>query len=140
MKTDLAIFAATSGHSGVDRVLRNLVPAVARLGLRVDVLGVDPQTLERYGAVHEKTAQQMAEGARRVAGSTYGLATSGIAGPDGGTAEKPVGTVCIGFAGPGRSFGKRLFFPFGKRLMNKKIFAMAALDVLRKELLGISGR
>jgi len=105
---------------------------------KMDVLGVEPQTLDAYGAVHEETARQMAAGARRVAGSTYGLATSGIAGPGGGTEEKPVGTVCIGFDGPERSFGKRLFFPFGKRLMNKKIFAMAALDVLRRELMGTS--
>ena len=107
---------------------------------KVDVLGVAPHTLATCGAVHEETARQMAEGARRLAGSTYGLATSGIAGPDGGTDEKPVGTLCIGFADPDRSFGKRLFFPFGKRLMNKKIFAMAALDVLRKELLGIADK
>ncbi|MCB2149635.1 MAG: CinA family nicotinamide mononucleotide deamidase-related protein [Deltaproteobacteria bacterium] len=102
---------------------------------KIDVLGVRPETLERYGAVHEETAREMAEGVKRVAGSTYGLSTSGIAGPDGGTDEKPVGTVCVGFAGPHRSFGRRLYFPFGKRLMNKKIFAMAALDILRKELL-----
>jgi nicotinamide-nucleotide amidase len=105
---------------------------------KIDVLGVRRQTLDTYGAVHEKTTREMAEGARRVAGSTYGLATSGIAGPDGGSEDKPVGTVCIGFAGPDRSYGRRLFFPFGKRLMNKKIFAMAALDVLRRELLGIA--
>ncbi|WP_319408847.1 CinA family nicotinamide mononucleotide deamidase-related protein [uncultured Desulfosarcina sp.] len=103
---------------------------------KIDVLGVRPETLERYGAVHEETAREMAEGVKRVAGSTYGLSTSGIAGPDGGTEEKPVGTVCVGIAGPDRSFGRRLYFPFGKRLMNKKIFAMAALDILRKELLG----
>ena len=106
---------------------------------KIDVLGVRPETLERYGAVHEETAREMAEGVKRIAGSTYGLSTSGIAGPDGGTDEKPVGTVCVGFAGPDRSFGRRLYFPFGKRLMNKKIFAMAALDMLRKELLGIGG-
>lgn len=104
---------------------------------KMDVLGVSRETLETYGAVHEKTAQEMAAGARQVAGSTYGLSTSGIAGPDGGAPDKPVGTVCIGFAGPGRCFGRRLFFPFGKRQMNKKIFAMAALNILRKELLGI---
>ena len=104
---------------------------------KMDILGVQPETLERYGAVHEKTAREMAEGARRAAGATYGLSTSGIAGPGGGTADKPVGTVCIGFAGPDRSFGRRLYFPFGKRLMNKKVFAMAALDILRKELMGI---
>jgi nicotinamide-nucleotide amidase len=106
---------------------------------KMDVLGVKSQTLERCGAVHEETAREMAEGARRVAGSTYGLSTSGIAGPDGGTEDKPVGTVCVGFSGPDRSFGKRLNFSFGKRLMNKKIFAMAALDILRRELLGPGG-
>ena len=102
---------------------------------KVDVLGVKPETLERHGAVHEETAREMAEGARRIAGSTYGLSTSGIAGPDGGTEDKPVGTVCIGYAGPDRSYGRRFYFPFGRRLMNKKIFCMAALDILRKELL-----
>ena len=102
---------------------------------KIDVLGVKPDTLERHGAVHEETAREMAEGVRRLAGTTYGLSTSGIAGPDGGTEDKPVGTVCVGFAAPDRSFGRRLYFPFGKRLMNKKIFAMAALDTLRKELL-----
>jgi nicotinamide-nucleotide amidase len=104
---------------------------------KIDVLGVDPRILEEYGAVHEETVRQMAEGARKVAGATYGLSTSGIAGPDGGSEDKPVGTVCVGFAAPDRSYGRRLFFPFGKRLMNKKIFAMAALDILRKELMGI---
>ncbi len=102
---------------------------------KIDVLGVSPETLERHGAVHEETAREMAEGARRAAGSTYGLSTSGIAGPDGGTKDKPVGTVCVGYAGPDRSFGRRFYFPFGKRLMNKQIFSMAALDVLRKALL-----
>ena len=102
---------------------------------KTDVLGVDPRTIDRFGAVSEETAREMAEGARRVAGATYGLATSGIAGPDGGTAEKPVGTVCIGFAGPGAAFGRRFNFSFGRRLMNKKIFAMAALDLLRKEMM-----
>lgn len=104
---------------------------------KMDVLGVKPETLEKYGAVHEQTVREMAEGAREVSGATYGLSTSGIAGPDGGTEEKPVGTVCIGLAGSDQSFGRRLYFPFGKRLMNKKIFAMAALDLLRKELLKI---
>ncbi len=102
---------------------------------KIKVLGVRPETLQQYGAVHEETAREMAEGARRVSGATYGLSTSGIAGPDGGTPDKPVGTVCIGFSAPDRSLGRRFTFRFGKRLMNKKIFAMAALDLLRKELL-----
>ena len=102
---------------------------------KIDVLSVNPETIESYGAVHEETAREMAEGARRLSGATYGLSTSGIAGPGGGTKDKPVGTVCIGFAGPNGSFGKQRIFRFGKRLMIKKMFAMAALDVLRREII-----
>ena len=98
------------------------------------LLGVSTKILERYGAVHEETVKEMAEGVRRVAGSTYGLATSGIAGPAGGTNDKPVGTVCIGLAAPDFVKGFRFFFPFYSRSRNKKIFAMTALDLLRHEL------
>ena len=98
-------------------------------------MGVSSEVLEHYGAVHEKTAKEMAAGVRRIAESDYGLATSGIAGPDGGTDEKPVGTVCIGFATRRSTLGFRFFFPFNSRWRNKKIFAMKALDILRRELL-----
>jgi nicotinamide-nucleotide amidase len=98
------------------------------------VLGVSSEVLQKYGAVNEETVKKMAQGARRVAGATYGLATSGIAGPDGGTDEKPVGTVCIGLATPHDVKGFRFVFPFNTRLMNKRIFAMKALDLLRREL------
>jgi len=100
-----------------------------------DILGVSHDLLAQHGAVHEETAKAMAVGARRVAGSTYGLATTGIAGPGGGSSEKPVGTVCIALATPEQVVGRRFFFPFGKRGMNKTIFAMVALDMLRKELM-----
>ena len=102
---------------------------------KINVLGVSRETLERYGAVHEETVKEMAEGARRVSGATYGIATSGIAGPDGGTEDKPVGTVCIGIASPMGVEGRRFFFPFGERTRNKQIFAMTALDLLRRELM-----
>ncbi|MEA3279265.1 MAG: competence/damage-inducible protein A [Thermodesulfobacteriota bacterium] len=102
---------------------------------KIKVLGVLPETIERYGAVHEETAKEMAEGARRVSGAAYGLATTGIAGPGGGTDEKPVGTVCIGFATPDVVKGYRFHFTSGNRSMNKKIFATKALDLLRRELL-----
>jgi nicotinamide-nucleotide amidase len=103
---------------------------------KITVLGVSRDTLGRFGAVHEETVKEMAEGARRVSGATYGIATSGIAGPDGGTEDKPVGTVCIGLASPLGVEGRRLFFPFGERTRNKQIFAMTALDLLRRELIG----
>ena len=58
------------------------------------LLGVSEQTLRNCGAVHENTAAEMAAGIRRISGSSYGLATTGIAGPTGGSSEKPVGTLC----------------------------------------------
>jgi len=102
---------------------------------KVDILGVGSQILDAHGAVSEETAQEMAAGARKVARATYGISTTGVAGPSGGTKEKPVGTVCIGLATPDKTLGKQFFFPFGKRSMNKSIFAMMALEMLRRELL-----
>jgi nicotinamide-nucleotide amidase len=102
---------------------------------KIKVLGVSPSTLERYGSVHEETAKEMAEGACRVSGATYAVSTTGIAGPGGGTNDKPVGMVCIGLCAPGLLKGSRFHFSFPQRWMNKKIFAMKALDLLRLELL-----
>jgi nicotinamide-nucleotide amidase len=99
------------------------------------ILGVSSEIIERFGAVHEKTAKEMAAGVRRIAGSDYGLATSGIAGPDGGTEEKPVGLVCIGLADGQSARGFRFFYPFNSRKRNKKIFAVKSLDIIRRELL-----
>jgi nicotinamide-nucleotide amidase len=103
---------------------------------KTKVLGVSSEVLKQYGAVHEETVKRMAQGVRDVAGATYGLATSGIAGPDGGTDEKPVGTICFGLATPNDVKGFRFVFPFNTRLMNKRIFSMKALDLLRRELKG----
>ncbi len=102
------------------------------------VLGVSPQTLERHGAVHEETAKEMAQGARKAGAATYAIATSGIAGPTGGSEAKPVGTVCIGLATPAGAEGYRYAFPSFTREMNKELFAMTALDVLRRKLLGLA--
>ena len=69
-----------------------------------DILGVDMEDIIRYGAVSETVAIQMAEGAKRAGGSDYAISTTGIAGPTGGSAEKPVGTVWFGVATPKGSF------------------------------------
>jgi nicotinamide-nucleotide amidase len=105
---------------------------------KVAVLGVKAHTIERFGAVHEETAAEMAAGARRVSGAVYGISTTGIAGPTGGTTEKPVGTVCIGLAGPFGTASRRHRFFFDNRRLHKKIFAYAAMDLLRRRLLETS--
>jgi nicotinamide-nucleotide amidase len=104
---------------------------------KIDILNVSAETIQTHGAVHEKTAKEMALGVQRISGATYGLATSGIAGPTGGTEDKPVGTVCIGLATPHDCAGYRFHFWFGDRMLNKQVFAVAALEVLRRELLGL---
>ena len=67
---------------------------------KVRQIGVPAATLERFGAVSEETALAMAQGALRASGAHWGLAVTGIAGPGGGTSDKPVGTVCFAWAGP----------------------------------------
>lgn len=68
--------------------------------VKKSVLGVSAQDLEQYGAVSEQVARQMAQGVRKALGADYAVATTGIAGPDGGTKEKPVGTIWMSVAGP----------------------------------------
>ncbi len=102
---------------------------------KIDMLGVSPETIEKYGTVHEETAKQMADGVRRLSGADFGLSTSGIAGPGGGSPEKPVGTICIGLSSRFGTNGYRFRFPFGDRWKNKTVFAVTALDLLRKEIL-----
>lgn len=70
------------------------------------ILGVSKASLEQFGAVSEQVVKQMAEGARRICGTDYAIATSGIAGPTGGTIEKPVGTVWIAWATPTQTFAE----------------------------------
>ena len=105
--------------------------------LKMKILDVAARTLERYGAVSEQTAKEMARGVQQVSGATYGLSVSGIAGPGGATDDKPVGTVCIGLAAADFLHGHRFNFTFDNRWMNKHIFATTALDLLRRKLLGI---
>src|ERR1700730_385180 len=79
---------------------------------KIDILGVDPELIEKDGAVSEPVARAMADGARARAGSTYALATTGIAGPSGGSGEKPVGTVYVALsAGEERTTVRKYFFP-----------------------------
>ena len=100
------------------------------------LLGVSPQTLSRHGAVSLEVAAEMARGARERFGASVGAAVTGIAGPDGGTPEKPVGTVCLAVAGPGdRAVAKKRVFP-GDRAVVRRAAALFCLHLVRRELLG----
>ncbi len=101
---------------------------------KIDLLGVPPDIIADFGAVSEETARQMASGVKRISGSDYALSVTGIAGPSGGSKDKPVGTVCVGLSGPATLVSRKFQSPFSDRLYNKQIFAMVALDLLRKEL------
>jgi nicotinamide-nucleotide amidase len=101
---------------------------------KINVLNVKAGTLEHHGAVSEQTAAEMALGAKTIAGATHGLAASGIAGPTGGTDDKPVGTVCIGLASPSQAVGNCFYTKDRGRRMNKYIFAITALNLLRLKL------
>ncbi|MCE9680207.1 CinA family nicotinamide mononucleotide deamidase-related protein [Shewanella sp. AS1] len=102
---------------------------------KVKVLGVSPQTLDDHGAVSIATVEAMAKGARDLLDSDYALATSGIAGPDGGTEQKPVGTVAIALATKQGVYSQMLKFPARSRELVRTLSTAVALDMLRRELL-----
>jgi nicotinamide-nucleotide amidase len=74
-------------------------------------LGVPPTTIERFGAVSVEVAEAMADGARRVSGAHWATAVTGIAGPSGGSPDKPVGTVCFAWSGPSGTQSFRTLIP-----------------------------
>jgi nicotinamide-nucleotide amidase len=95
------------------------------------LLGVEHAALERHGAVSEIVVRQMAEGARNLFGSDYALAVTGIAGPAGGTPEKPVGTVLIALAGDFETIVKRRLNPYDRETF-KIVTCQQALELLRR--------
>jgi nicotinamide-nucleotide amidase len=105
---------------------------------KVDLLGVPASVIEKHGAVSEETAVLMAEGVRRIGGTDMGLATTGIAGPSGGTEEKPVGTVFVALSSGEGTICRRYQFRWNRRRI-KEMSSQIALDMLRRALTGGSG-
>ena len=103
--------------------------------IKSSVLHVAENTLEKYGAVSEETVQQMVRGTLEVLGCDIAISVSGIAGPTGGTDEKPVGTVWIAVGDKEVVKSKKFLFT-KDRIINIKYTAVYALDMLRKFLIG----
>ncbi len=101
--------------------------------LKESALGVPKALMVDGGAVSEPVALAMAEGAAKATGASYAIAVSGIAGPGGGTEEKPVGTTCMALIGPTLKESRTVRWPFDRR-RNKTVSAYAALDLLRRAL------
>ena len=102
---------------------------------KVDVLEVSAETIKKYGAVSDETAQEMSRGIRERMKSDLGLAVTGIAGPDGGSKDKPVGTVYIALSSGGEVFSRRYRF-WGRRKQIKLNTSMMTLDWVRRYLNG----
>ena len=101
---------------------------------KVELLGVSEDTLARHGAVSEETVREMAEGACRRSGAAAAIAVTGIAGPTGGTDEKPVGTVWLAVRLGASTVTARRHYP-GTRDMVRMRAAQGGLDLLRRTVL-----
>jgi nicotinamide-nucleotide amidase len=104
--------------------------------IKEKLLGVSRENLEKYGAVSEQVAREMVEGVKRVMKADYAVATTGIAGPTGGTEEKPVGTVWIAVSGPEKTLVKKYTFIGDQRDRNIVRSGQTALQLLRRMVLG----
>lgn len=127
------IGAALTDVAGASRVFLGGVIAYAN-DVKSGLLGVAPATLATHGAVSEPVAREMAEGANARLGSQWALSVTGIAGPSGGSAEKPVGTVCFGLSSPEGTFTRTRVFPFRERDQIRQLAVYSGLRWLLKHL------
>lgn len=103
--------------------------------VKENILGIPAEVISKYGAVSEEVARLMAEGARRIMETDYAVATTGIAGPDGGTDSKPVGTICIAVASEHGTVSEKHIYG-NERIININRFSIAALSLARKQIIG----
>ena len=104
------------------------------VSVKENVLGVPAEIIERYGVVSSQCVAAMAEGVRRLTGSDFSVATSGVAGPGGGTDDTPVGLVWVGLSSAKRTETVKFNFR-NDRIRNIERFAASALDAMRKFIL-----
>jgi nicotinamide-nucleotide amidase len=119
--------------SGSSAYYKGSVIAYAN-SVKMQLLGVKASTIEKYGAVSQQTVKEMAEGSRKLFATDYSVATSGIAGPDGGSDEKPVGILWIAVASEKEVVCEKRVFG-DNRTINIKRFSLASLNLLRKQII-----
>lgn len=127
------IAARLTNVSGVSAVFMNTIVTYGNEA-KMRFLHVQADTLKNYGAVSSETAEEMAKGIQAVSNTDVGISVTGIAGPDGGSPEKPVGLFYIGIAIGDKVYSKRFLFP-GSRERVRNNAVIRALDTLRRELL-----
>lgn len=128
-----ALAAMLTAISGASKYFAGGVIAYSN-DVKTGLLGVNEKTLAKHGAVSREVAEEMAQGVRNATGTTYSIAATGISGPDGGSEDKPVGTVWIAVATPDHVFSRRFMFG-GKRYHNIERGAVSAINFLRLVLL-----
>jgi nicotinamide-nucleotide amidase len=121
----------TSVPGSSDYFLGGLIPYA--YAIKTSILGVEQQTLNQFGAVSEETIREMANNVRKKFNADIGVATSGIAGPGGGTDEKPVGTIWIAYADRYQTVTKKLQLS-KDRAVNIRMASVAALNLIRLSL------
>ena len=127
-----AVAARLTGVAGASAWFRGSVVAYEN-AIKTDLLGVNPEIINQYGAVSEATVRTMAEGARARLGVDVAIATSGIAGPGGGSEAKPVGTICLACATPGGTVFRQINFNRG-RALNIEYATQSVLALLWQQL------
>ncbi len=140
----LAVAESCTGGLLADKLTD--VPGISRsflLGIvaysdetKTGLLKISPAILKRHGAVSREVAEAMASSVRHVAGASIGISTTGIAGPSGGTPEKPVGLVWIGFSDENTTFARQANFGNDRRRVKER-GVQACLDLLRRRILGL---
>jgi PncC family amidohydrolase len=124
--------ALITQQSGISDFYMGAVVSYAN-SAKESILGVNPKSIEQYGSVSEVVAIEMARGAKRIFKTDVSLAITGVAGPSGGTKEKPVGFVCFALSGP--NFERGLQYQFsGSRNEIQAASVFWIIDVLLKEL------
>ena len=98
--------------------------------MKTKLVGVNSQTIQKFNVVSREVAGEMAEGASKVAGANVGVGITGLAGPSGGTAEIPVGTVCFGFCIQGKTYTFKQHFSGRRNVVRKKAVAFAVKKLI----------